>query len=91
MVLTGDLHEATAGIRWARETFPDKPIVYVAGNHEFYGHHWVVLLDQWQKAALKFDMHYLEASGVDIGGEYVSSAAPCGRTSACSGRTSKNW
>lgn len=68
VVLAGDIHEGTAGIRWARETFPDKPIVYVAGNHEFYGHHWVMLLDQLRESALKHDVHYLEASGVDIGG-----------------------
>lgn len=68
VVLAGDIHEGTAGIRWARETFPDKPIVYVAGNHEFYGHHWVVLLDQLREEALKHDVDYLEASGVDIGG-----------------------
>ena len=68
VVLAGDIHEGTAGIRWARETFPDKPIVYVAGNHEFYGHHWVMLLDQLREEALKHDVHYLEASGVDIGG-----------------------
>ena len=68
VVLAGDIHEGTAGIRWARETFPDKPIVYVAGNHEFYGHHWVMLLDQLRESARKHDVHYLEASGVDIGG-----------------------
>lgn len=68
VVLAGDIHEGTAGIRWCRETFPDKPIVYVAGNHEFYGHHWIELLDGLRNEALKYDVDFLEASGVDIGG-----------------------
>ena len=68
VVLAGDIHEGTAGIRWARALFPDKPIVYVAGNHEFYGHHWVELLDKLREEALKHDVSYLEDSGVYIGG-----------------------
>lgn len=45
VVLAGDIHVGTKGLRWARETFPDKPIVYVAGNHEFFGQHWRGHLD----------------------------------------------
>jgi predicted phosphodiesterase len=35
VVLAGDIHEGAAGVTWAKERFA-QPVVYVAGNHEFY-------------------------------------------------------
>lgn len=64
VVLAGDIHQGTQGMAWARQTFPDKPIVYVAGNHEFYGHHWTRLLDKLRLQAQVHDIDFLEnASG----------------------------
>src|SRR5690606_12761730 len=38
VVLAGDIDQPPAyGMRWIRETFGNSPVVYVAGNHEFYG------------------------------------------------------
>ena len=68
VVLAGDIDEGLGGFRWARETFPDKPIVMVSGNHEFYGRHWIQHLDAMREAANKFDIDFLEAAGVDLGG-----------------------
>jgi hypothetical protein len=68
VVLAGDIDEGTRGIRWARETFPDKRIVYVAGNHEFYGGHFTRTLDDLREAANTFDIDFLEADGMDAGG-----------------------
>jgi predicted phosphodiesterase len=39
VVLAGDIHVGVHGIEWARRHFPSMPIVYVPGNHEFYGEH----------------------------------------------------
>ncbi len=39
VVLAGDIHVGVRGIEWARRSFPSIPIVYVPGNHEFYGEH----------------------------------------------------
>lgn len=36
-VLAGDIGHGLAGIRWAAANFSDRPVVYVPGNHEFYG------------------------------------------------------
>lgn len=68
VVLAGDIDEGTRGFRWARETFPDKPVIYVAGNHEFYGQHWGRHLDDMREAALQHDILFLEADGIDLGG-----------------------
>jgi len=34
-VLAGDIDNGAAGIEWASETF-GKPVLYLAGNHEYY-------------------------------------------------------
>lgn len=36
VVLAGDIHKSDLGIYWARQTWPDKEIIYIAGNHEYY-------------------------------------------------------
>jgi hypothetical protein len=66
--LAGDIHEGTRGIRWARQTFPDKGIIYVAGNHELYDGHWTRTLDDMREAANKFDVDFLEADAIEAGG-----------------------
>lgn len=37
VVLAGDIGAGTEGIGWAARQFPAIPVVYVPGNHEFYG------------------------------------------------------
>jgi predicted phosphohydrolase len=66
VVLAGDIHLGTNGLRWARDTFADKPIVYVAGNHEFYGQHWTSLLDDLRRQAPDFGIHFLENESVTL-------------------------
>ena len=37
VVLAGDTHPGVAGVMWASEHFPGLPVIYVPGNHEYYG------------------------------------------------------
>jgi predicted phosphodiesterase len=37
VILAGDIHTGTRGIRFAAENFAGVPVFYVAGNHEAYG------------------------------------------------------
>jgi predicted phosphodiesterase len=37
IILAGDIGKGNKGVYWARDKFPDKPILYLPGNHEFYG------------------------------------------------------
>lgn len=46
-VLAGDIGVGLQGIAWALKTFT-KPVIYVAGNHEFYGQR--TMQDWWRKA-----------------------------------------
>jgi len=38
VVLAGDIGVGPGGIRWAALHWPDRPVIYVPGNHEYYGH-----------------------------------------------------
>lgn len=40
VILAGDIHNGTRGIDWARAQFPTQEVIYVAGNHEYYGQVW---------------------------------------------------
>lgn len=68
VVLAGDIHMGVDGILWACKTFVDKPVVYVAGNHEFYGGDWDETLDQMRETAKVNDVYFLEDACVTIAG-----------------------
>lgn len=38
VVLAGDIHIADRGLERASRNIPQIPIIYVSGNHEYYGH-----------------------------------------------------
>jgi len=60
VVLAGDIGSGTEGIEWAARTFPLKPIVYVAGNHEFYDSAMETMLEQMREVAGDLQVHFLE-------------------------------
>jgi predicted phosphodiesterase len=68
IVLAGDIHKGVEGMAWARKTFPNHEIIYVAGNHEFYGQHWDLLVVELRVAALMTGIHFLENSSITFGG-----------------------
>ena len=68
VVLAGDIHKGCHALAWARQTFGDLPVLYVAGNHEFYGHRWDKLLDQLRVQARSLDIHFLENTAVQLQG-----------------------
>lgn len=68
IILAGDIHKGVKGIAWARSAFPDKPVIYVAGNHEYYDNFWPLLNDQLRKEAERHDVLFLENDAVEVGG-----------------------
>ena len=68
VVLAGDIHAGTRGVEWARRQFPLIPILYVPGNHEFYGQEIQETLADLQKAGRRFGVDVLHGRGVAIGG-----------------------
>lgn len=72
VVLAGDIHKGVQGLVWARQTFGDRlPVVYVAGNHEYYGGHWTQTLEAMRRAAQDLGIHLLEDEAVVVGGVRV--------------------
>lgn len=67
VVLAGDIGKGTSGIEWARNAFPDKEIVYVPGNHEFYGTQRPETLAGMRIAAQKNGVHLLDKDELVIG------------------------
>lgn len=68
ILLPGDIWKGDAGIHWARATWPDHEIVYVAGNHEFYGRNRKVVLASLRIAARETGVHFLDNEEVVIEG-----------------------
>jgi DNA repair exonuclease SbcCD nuclease subunit len=68
IVLAGDIDVGVRGIQWARQAFAGKPILYVAGNHEFYGGYWERTLADMRQAGQEHDVCFLEDSAVEIAG-----------------------
>jgi 3',5'-cyclic AMP phosphodiesterase CpdA len=73
VVLAGDIHNHAEGLRWAAETFDGTlPVVYVPGNHEYYGGEFGALETAMRDAARCVDnLHYLNnAALVDPHGNW---------------------
>lgn len=58
VILAGDIGIKTRGVKWANDTF-HCPVIYVCGNHEFYGGHIDHTLRKMKEAAAPH-VHVLE-------------------------------
>jgi predicted phosphodiesterase len=68
VVLAGDTAMGVGGIELAREWFPERPVLYVAGNHEYYRESTPRLQRKLADEARRARMHYLENAQVVIDG-----------------------
>lgn len=68
VILAGDIHTKSHGIRWAADTF-GAPVLYVLGNHELYGGHLDKTLAKMRSEAAKTNgqVTILEREAVEIG------------------------
>ena len=68
VVLAGDIANHVRGIEWGRHTWPDKIILYVPGNHEFYRRERTETLQQMRVVARELGVHLLDNDEVVIAG-----------------------
>jgi UDP-2,3-diacylglucosamine pyrophosphatase LpxH len=61
-------------VRWAAETWPATPVVYVLGNHEHYGSSIEATLARCRAAAAGSNVHVLERDAVTIHGVRILGA-----------------
>lgn len=66
VVLAGDIHTLTRGVKWANAVFRCDA-VYVLGNHEFYGGHFERTLEKAREYAASH-VHVLENDSFIFGG-----------------------
>jgi DNA repair exonuclease SbcCD nuclease subunit len=74
IVLAGDIHSGIDGILWGRQHFPEMPIVYVPGNHEFYGREMETTLTELRRTAKTHRVHLLDGDAVVIEGVRILGA-----------------
>jgi Icc-related predicted phosphoesterase len=67
-VLAGDIDLGEKGFAWARSSFGDRPVVYVAGNHEYYGHAIPSLTKKLLRKKDPGNVRFLECSETIVGG-----------------------
>jgi Icc-related predicted phosphoesterase len=69
VILAGDIDSpARWAIRWAKERFPGKPVIYLPGNHEYYDGHLDTTLAQARSAAEGSHVHLLDGDELVIDG-----------------------
>lgn len=65
-ILAGDIGEGLEGIEWALSI--DRPVIYVMGNHEYYGQR--PMTDLWRMARERVEhthVHLLENESIQVG------------------------
>jgi predicted phosphodiesterase len=68
VVLAGDIHQGSRGIQWAQKHFPRTPVLYVMGNHEFYGCEMRPLVEECRAETRGGNILLLENQSAQIGG-----------------------
>lgn len=68
IVLAGDIHTGANGLRWIAETFPERPVLYVLGNHEFYGQKIPALTQRLKEQTRGSRVHLLENDRIELNG-----------------------
>ena len=69
LVVAGDLiPRMERGVKWLLERVPDRDVIYVAGNHEFYGQDIDRDIEKARAAAAGSRIHVLQNDSITIGG-----------------------
>ncbi len=68
IVLAGDIGVKLGGLEFAAQLTALAPVVYVAGNHEYYRAAIPKLTDKLRAAARDRGVHFLEKDSIEIGG-----------------------
>lgn len=68
IILAGDTHLGIKGIEWCKKYIPNKKVIYLLGNHEYYKGSYPKTLFKIREAALNSHITVLENDFVDIEG-----------------------
>ena len=68
LILAGDIHIKDKGVLWALDNIKNKPVIYVLGNHEFYGNAYPKLISSLKDKAQGSNVHILENDHLNVEG-----------------------
>ncbi|GLR64441.1 metallophosphoesterase [Marinospirillum insulare] len=68
IILAGDIHLGTAGLDWAAKRFSGTPIIYVPGNHEYYGSSMPAMRKELRNKAERLGIHLLDNTSLELDG-----------------------
>ncbi len=68
VILAGDTGVGLKGMRWARENFRGRTVIYIAGNHEYYCKAIPRYAEKVRDAAKVFGIHFLENESIVLDG-----------------------
>lgn len=74
IIVAGDVSTKLKGLKWLQKQFPRQPVVYVLGNHEFYGDRLPRLTEKLIEQAAGTNIHVLEDEFFEIGGYQIFGA-----------------
>jgi Icc-related predicted phosphoesterase len=67
VVIAGDASTKQHGLDWILQRFTQVPVIYICGNHEFYGDKLPRLTERLRERAKGTNVHFLENESVTIG------------------------
>lgn len=67
VVLAGDIHTGTDGLDWAARSFPETPVLYLPGNHEYYGFDLPTLYRELAAYAKRLGIQFMNNQEVIVG------------------------
>jgi len=68
VVLAGDIHVGEKAISWIKNEFLDKTVIYVLGNHEYYGKTYPKLIEKLKFLTKDSNIYVLEKDKLVIDG-----------------------
>jgi len=68
VILAGDVHVRRNPVPWILKSFPEVPVLYIAGNHEFYGEKFPRQTEKLREETAGTNIHFLENETLELGG-----------------------
>ena len=68
VILAGDIHVRERGVKWILQNIKNVPVLYVLGNHEFYGETHPKLISKLKEQCKGTHIHILEHDIFSING-----------------------
>ena len=68
VVLAGDINKRDRAVEWIKLHFSDVPVIYIAGNHEFYGSNTSGVFSKLRESVAGSSIRFLENEAAEING-----------------------